>query len=87
MGIRYDNVERAGDQPPASRELSLNQGTVAITMEEPIKAAKSNQRKRAPKKEKPRVQSDARPEVLELENENQGTRCSHCRPLFFVYDN
>ena len=82
MGIRDDNIERAQDQPPASRELSLNQGTLAIMMEEPIKAAKNKQRKRAPKKEKPPVQSDARPEVLEVENKNQGT---HTVALYSSY--
>ena len=76
-------VENKNQGPPASRESSLDQGTVAITMEEPAKAAKSKQRTRAPKEEKPLVQSDARPEVLEVESKNQGTRCSHCRSILF----
>ena len=84
MGFRDDNIERAQDQQPASRELSPNQDTVAITMEEPIKTAKSKQKKRAPNKWRSLVQSDARPEVLEVENKNQGTRCSHCRPILLL---
>lgn len=87
MGIRYDSVRRGQDQPSVSRELSLNQGTVAITMKEPTKAAKSKLRKSVPEKEKPRVQSDARAEDLEVGNKNQGTRCSHCRSLLFSYKN
>ena len=87
MGLKDDNVERAQDQQPASRESSLSPGTVAITMEKPTKAAKRKQRKRAPKDEIPLVQSDARPEVLEVENKNQGTRCSHCRSILFLHEN
>ena len=35
VGFREENVERAQDRPQASGNLFLNQGTVALTIEEP----------------------------------------------------
>lgn len=80
VGFGDVKVERVQDQLPASRQLSLNQGSVPIGIEELTKASKPTQRKRAPKKEKPLVQSV---EVSEGANKDLGTKCSQCRSLLF----